>query len=196
MLVVVALAATSCSVGSTGPRLGESLAPLAGSELRDESVRIDQEFVSVLTTLSNESDSDLKLHKATLLEPEGLGGVIDIVAIDAVSLSEPGEQPKLSLGDYPSSPLAAEDPVSGDCAVQEVEPLRGFTIEPGEVAALAIRFRGQEVVYEQGGRHFKQRFPMARSGTVTEDGPLLGSKDELSCAPPGSILFGQKDARL
>lgn len=180
---------------------GNAIVPTNPSELFDERLQTGQSFITMITPLTNDSDENITLRTAELLQPVGVGEVIEISSVKAALLPEV-DDPLLafSLGDYITDPLTQpvgrKDPRCLSLTLHEIE---GLTIPPGRSAGIAMRVDligvgdfatgDQRIVYRTGAGTYEQTMRVSRTGhVVAEGGTRVGRKDQRDCLTPQNDL--------
>lgn len=134
------------------------------------------EVASMIHPLENRSGESLTIESIEPFGANRVGEVADVVSIELAPHPESG--PIVAMGGYAVYPPARLRS-GGRCLVQPVEPFSEFTLEPGERAVIAVRFRGLapgkarirglRIVYEVGGERFEHHMRVGVRLSVKEN---------------------------
>ena len=156
-------------------------------------------WLYMIAAAKNGSSDALELQRVDLLRPSGPGQAIAGPARVAPFPADPEDQPH---GWTPSGIFKTNPPTllipGGNCNVQELDPVHGYQIEPGDEVRFAFvmfshapgttTIPGFRVTYTLGGTTFEQSFPTSLVVTSRDGRPLPMGYSEKPCAHLAQLL--------
>lgn len=147
----------------------------------------------MMVAARNVSRSPLRIRRIELVGVRGSPGV---ARLETITLAPRPSPPPVPLGLYQSYPPATNlGATTEQCVIQHVAPAAGYVLRPSrnpdERALIVIRiratgagtfrFRGQRVIYEQGGRLYREDIPFGVRIAVKRGPPRSVDPYEQGC---------------